>query len=800
MDSMIGMTIDNFEVLKVIGRGGMSSVYLASDKDLERNVALKIPHERLIDKPSFVKRFRREAKAMARLRHPNIVQIYSVGAHGEIPFFAMEHVHGENLETIIKKQGPLSIGNAIGYVTQIARAIDYAHKKGVIHRDIKPANILVEPSGRLLVTDFGVSKMLSEEATQDTVGFIGTPQYMSPEQCGQGTLDHRTDIYSLGAVLFEMLTGQAAFSSDSPAEIIKKQLFDMPEFPAEFREKIPDKLQAMISKMLAKDPEQRYPNVRSFLRDVERLDRESDAPTQPLSSSTAQTVTLKNPGQLPARKAQRKRRKMRVPALAFACVLVVCAAASLVAVKKSDRFGVNVASLTQTLRSAERPGAIVPGSPRPESVEPTPDAMAQPAPGESGLEAPPEPTLTEPVDPAHFVSVEPDPWAVVEPEFEWARMVIDSKPAGADVFVDAELLGVTPLTLSEIMPGKHELAMYLDGYPAYSMETTLEHAAALEVFHDFEAAKEALIPRGSLTIDSEPPGAVVYINGAKRGVTRLDLPDLPAAEYTVTLEMENYQPVRKRIELLPDENLRISLNLVEKPRHGSLTVRSRPEGADVLLNGVYKGTTPLKLAKVPVGEYDVTLKKKGYKAYHQGFACEEESAGAIEATLDMTPKFAATESMIAGDRHIKMGELQQAAAAYDRAISLDSESPVYRRKLNKVRQTMIKREIRDLLSSYKFAYDSEDAELLASLLEDGSFSSDQVANARSLFREFDNIEMALSNPKVSFKGPREASIELHLSINADFAETGASAELLNARQKLMLRRSPEVGWKICAIE
>ena len=113
---------------------------------------------------------------------------------------------------------------------------------------------------------------------------------------------------------------------------------------------------------------------------------------------------------------------------------------------------------------------------------------------------------------------------------------------------------------------------------------------------------------------------------------------------------------------------------------------------------------------------------------------------------------------------------------------------------------MTKREIRDLRSSYKFAYDSEDAELLASLLEAGSFSSDQVANARSLFREFDNIVMALESPKVSFKGPGEASIELHLSINADFAETGASAELLNARQKLMLRRSPEVGWKICAIE
>ncbi len=287
-DALLGSTVANFRIESLIGRGGMSTVYLATDRDLERSVALKIPHPRFLDNATFVKRFRREAKAMARLRHPNIVQIYSVGSHDEMPFFAMEYIQGQCLERLIRRKGPLRLGTALDYISQIARAIDYAHKKGVIHRDIKPANVLVDSSGRLLMTDFGVSKLLSEQETQETHGFVGTPQYMSPEQCGQGTLDHRTDIYSMGAVLFEMLTGKPAFSSDSPAEAIKKQLFDMPEFPRELEDKIPERVRSVISKALAKDPENRYPDVRSLLRDLKRLDAEFDQPT--IACSTARAL------------------------------------------------------------------------------------------------------------------------------------------------------------------------------------------------------------------------------------------------------------------------------------------------------------------------------------------------------------------------------------------------------------------------------------------------------------------------------------------------------------------------------
>jgi hypothetical protein len=374
------------------------------------------------------------------------------------------------------------------------------------------------------------------------------------------------------------------------------------------------------------------------------------------------------------------------------------------------------------------------------------------------------------------------------------------------VFLDSELRGSTPLTLSDIEPGRRIIAMRLKEYPDYSQEVSAKPDESIEVFHDFEAAKRALIPRGSLVIDSEPPGAAVYLNGSEKGRTRLEMRDLRSADYDMELKLEGYEPLQKRISLLPDENLRISLNLVEKPKLGDLMISSSPAGAEAMLNGVKKGLTPLALRKLPVGEYDLTIRMKGYKPYKRLVMCEKDSTVTIEASLEMTPKLAALKSGVVGDQHARRGELARAAVAYNRALSLDPQSPAYRKKLKNVKRSLLKKEAQDLLSSYEFAYDSENSELLASLLDesDPDFVSDQVENAKMLFDEFDNIDMALSEPKFSLEGPGEIAVELRLSIDADFAETGLPVELLNADRTLILRRSQETGleatWKICEIK
>ena len=319
MDDLIGLTIDHFQILRLVGRGGMSSVYLALDKELEREVALKVPHSRFINDSSFTRRFRREAKAMARLRHTNIVQIFSVGSHGDMPFFAMEYVEGESLSELLKREGPLDVRKALDYLKQILRAIDCAHKSDIIHRDIKPSNVLADSSGRMLVTDFGVSKILSDETSHQTIGVVGTPRYMSPEQCEGCELDHRTDLYSLGVLLFEMLSGIPPFTGDTPEETMQKHLRERPRFPEDIKQRLSAGLQNIVSKMLEKDRDNRYESVSAVLLDIENLGQDT---TAPLLRRESKRSSLDAEAFISEFKSRRKRWSMLVTASLIAvCVI-----------------------------------------------------------------------------------------------------------------------------------------------------------------------------------------------------------------------------------------------------------------------------------------------------------------------------------------------------------------------------------------------------------------------------------------------------------------------------------------------
>ena len=272
---LIDEYIDHFHVVEVIGHGAMASVYRAVDTELERNVALKIPNARYASNPDFVDRFLREARAMGKLQHRNIVQIYSVGKHNGALFLAMEYVDGVPLSRILAKNGRLEVGEAVDCIAQICEAIECAHGQGIVHRDIKPSNILVEFTGRILVADFGISKVMTGNTSEDTLTFIGTPIYMSPEQCGEGVLDWRTDIYSLGDIFYEMIVGKPPFGGETPAEIIKNHLMQAPEFPSGEGVSIPPRIAKVIRKMLSKNPEGRFLDTRAIIRELELWRNES---------------------------------------------------------------------------------------------------------------------------------------------------------------------------------------------------------------------------------------------------------------------------------------------------------------------------------------------------------------------------------------------------------------------------------------------------------------------------------------------------------------------------------------------
>ena len=296
-DTLIGSVFDGrYRIERKLGAGGMADVYLAEDQELGRRVAIKILNDRHAADDSFIERFRREAKNAAGLSHPNIVSIYDRGEAEGTYYIAMEYLDGRSLKELIVARGPAPVKIAIDYARQILAAVGFAHRHGIIHRDIKPHNVLVGPEGRLKVTDFGIARSGASQMTE--VGsIIGTAQYLSPEQARGAPVDQTSDLYSVGVVLYEMLTGQVPFTGDTPLEIAMKHLSEVPVPPSELRPEVPHDLDSVVLRALAKDPHERYQSADEMDADLARV--AEGLPVDP-ETETAATAVLSGSGVLAA--------------------------------------------------------------------------------------------------------------------------------------------------------------------------------------------------------------------------------------------------------------------------------------------------------------------------------------------------------------------------------------------------------------------------------------------------------------------------------------------------------------------
>ena len=273
---------DRYAVGELLGRGGMAEVYLATDRVLDRPVAFKVLGGWLANDATFVERFRREALAAARISHPNLVAVFDAGSEGDRHYIVMEYVAGETLADVLRTEGPLDPARATRIASDLADALGVAHAARMVHRDVKPANVMLTPDGRTKLMDLGIARSLDGESITHASSILGTAGYVSPEQARGEPVDHRSDIYSLGCVLYEMLTGRPPFEAADPLAVAYKHVHETPALPTSLDPSIPPALEAVTLRAMEKDPEARFQSA----ADMASALADRTAPVAPVAATT----------------------------------------------------------------------------------------------------------------------------------------------------------------------------------------------------------------------------------------------------------------------------------------------------------------------------------------------------------------------------------------------------------------------------------------------------------------------------------------------------------------------------------
>ena len=606
----IPQKIDRYEIIEPIGYGAMGAVYKAFDPIIKRPVAVKTI--RLDVPPSspdyraFLERFTIEARTAGRLSHPNIVTLYDVGHTEEkIPWLAMEYVAGETVAELLQGQ-KLKPEVVIGLVSQIAAAIDYAHGEGVVHRDIKPSNVIVYAGEKVKVTDFGIAKLMDADATHSGL-MMGTPSYMSPEQAMGEDLDGSTDIFSLGVVAFEMLSGQQPFPGNNVTSILYKLVHSDPIHPdnLEVLGLLPDKWHEVFSRVLAKSPSDRYPSAAAFVQNLELCLGSW------FGALEGETVILHEPVLTPAELA-------RASSADSDETLVVPPPLPPPRAVESDEtihagpLGPLEVDSTETM-TAQIPAAYRERSDdATSSVAELDETIAAPAPDiERTLYAGPEIAAL-------------DETVIEAPANRPAMTVTIRKPRGLRPLV-------VPLAAGALLLAG--LGAFLLSRPSFE-EPSLEPIEAVE-------PPAPLPSTGSLRVATQPDGARVLVNGEERGSSPLLLDALPLGTYQVRIERTGFEAEELEAAITaeaPAASLDVALRpqapvAPAAPRPALFRIRSTPPGARVAIDGRDVGETPIERLQVDAGSRVVRVLRDGYLPWEDEFRARAGRTETIDAIL-----------------------------------------------------------------------------------------------------------------------------------------------------------------------
>jgi TonB family protein len=611
-------SIGRYQITGTLGFGAMGAVYRAFDPIIKRPLAIKTIR---LDVPpqspqhrGFIDRFYQEARISGTLSHPNIVTLFDIGEEKGVPFLAMEYVEGRTIAELLESGERFRPERVLGLVSQVASALDYAHSQGIIHRDIKPSNLIVQEGDRLKVTDFGIAKAVDSEITQ-TGALLGTPSYMSPEQAMGETLDGRSDLFSLGVVAFEMLSGQQPFPGTNVTSILYRLVHVDPIEPAdlEMNGLIPQKWREVFHRVLAKKPEARYPKASDFVQDLEYclgtwftgLGEETVALETPAAAEATVTLSPTLPAAEPAPAAE----SPTPPEPAPAAEAVTAEERTVVLASTTEALGPDGSATLRLDRGA-------PSEPGEETVA-LPSATSPPGSAAGAtvvLGTPPSTTLTQPA-----ARSAPD-LGPAPPAGSRRR----SLPAGALVVASATVFLLAAATVVWLLWQRSH---------APAGETSPPPVAAVPP----DAPPPLPPPTGALRVESVPPGAQVTVNGEARGRTPLDLGALPFGAYEVRIDRRGYEPQRLRVALSA-ENPRGELSLTlerRAPSRGTADFVSTPPGAAVTVDGRRLGKAPLSGVSLTEGRHPVEMSLDGHQAWSG--TVEVVAGRRVRAAATLTP-------------------------------------------------------------------------------------------------------------------------------------------------------------------
>ncbi|MGC9089634.1 MAG: serine/threonine-protein kinase [Caldisericia bacterium] len=623
---MIDMIIkERYKIYDKVGSGGMATVYIARDLKTYEVVAIKILKEELISSPNYIKRFLREAEIVSKMNHENITKVKDFGVDDNKYFIVMEYVEGKTLSQLLEEKGKFEIFEAIDIVIQILRALQYASENGVeAHRDIKPQNIMINKDGLVKVMDFGIARVSTAHTMTHEGSLLGTPYYVSPEQAQGKSVDIRSDIYSVGITLYQLINGSPPFEADTPWGVINMHLTKEPP-PLNLPEKFSD-IDYIIRKSLSKNKEDRYQSPNEFISDLLLIKK---------GKSIKKKVPLKEKEELIEGKGEiyintnPKDAKIFIDGInkGFSPLLIQ----DLVSKKyeiEIEKDGFENKKLTIDIIPDRR--AILNINLKLKKKE----ALKE------GISLSKESFFKKNFIKILIISLiiisgisfvifyKLKPKKVENQQIIYASLTVKSIPEGLEIFIDGNTTGFkTPYQFNNLSPKSYNIEVkYKDKSKKESI--TLNSGENKELSFIFEEASFV-----NLTIESEPVGAKIFIDDKDTGfITPHSFNEISIGDHTIKLSLEGFEDYILTTNINQDKNIKVSLNkIIEKV--GVLKIQSNPTESDIYINDEYKGKTPMEIS-LPIGKYKVKIKNKDYEDWEKEFEVEEGKEILVEASLN----------------------------------------------------------------------------------------------------------------------------------------------------------------------